>query len=704
MKTWIENSLSPMAAMRLLKDALKRRLTPAEFATGKSATLPIPKSLRDSIATAYGECTPRNVAGLIAAAMIAKDSPVSIATPTHSPDRRGLLQSKLSEQIATAIANKQITLAEASTGIGKSRVIATNALNLLREDPDAVVWIAVPTMQTLAHMLREIRLVMRDTDETPVPLFGSQQLFDPIRAAELINPDDSSQKLLDWIIDNAPPVSAHTKTIAESFESSVGFFMDDAVALYPAFPARECALRHLNEGCTASDAMRNMKQVGFKSRLVVTTHAMLSILNWNTPDRLPFHHLFVDEAHEIEPIAAKTLGADFAIMGFLSELKRGNFRGKKKAMSTAVELARMLQNCGLDDGIVRESHSELITAIAQAVRILTKLIRAKGASASLKDYLRDFERILDAIENNRQVFLSFSPIRRYPSIQCGTRSLRHFFTRLWERCRSATLLSGTLTTQANNYSYFLRILNIPTERSKCIAPVIAPWIAESTTVHIPCDNSIHALQYPGSDLHDNYSAWINRVSEHVDHITSQAVGGTLVLVNSFADLKALRARLKPKHGSRIIDSGPIQVTKEAFIQAYHANQKPIWIATGAAWTGLDLRDSNCDPEADKLLSDLVIARIPFGLAKHSTHLFRKHTAKKGFGFTFEQNEAVLRMKQGIGRLIRQDNTQKNLWILEGRAFGDQATHASRLVVQSVLAPYSNTKRYSLENEPACASA
>ena len=68
------------------------------------------------------------------------------------------------------------------------------------------------------------------------------------------------------------------------------------------------------------------------------------------------------------------------------------------------------------------------------------------------------------------------------------------------------------------------------------------------------------------------------------------------------------------------------------------------------------------PERDRLLTDLVLPRVPRG-TEHSPI----HQARRAWMPTAEQDRAAFQFRQGIGHLIRREGVRdRRLWVLDGR--------------------------------------
>jgi CRISPR type IV-associated DEAD/DEAH-box helicase Csf4 len=176
-----------------------------------------------------------------------------------------------------------------------------------------------------------------------------------------------------------------------------------------------------------------------------------------------------------------------------------------------------------------------------------------------------------------------------------------------------------------------------------------------------------ALARPETESEERFEQWYRNVSLTLKSIVDDAAGGTLVLCNSYDEIRALAPRLSPRRQPQIIAQEPdnsITRIKNAFVEMAREGNRPVWLATGGAWTGLDLTDETVtDPAKDNLLTDLVIVRIPLGRSRSVAHQIRVER----LGLDEEFVAAAFLLRQGIGRLIRREGVQnRRLWFLDGR--------------------------------------
>ena len=210
----------------------------------------------------------------------------------------------------------------------------------------------------------------------------------------------------------------------------------------------------------------------------------------------------------------------------------------------------------------------------------------------LREWHQAFRQMLDGRQN---VWLDFSPVVRTPRLTVGPSHLMRPFEALWDSCRAAGLLSGTLylpNADGRLSSGFLRMkLCVPRERALEINPVHPSWNFTAPTIYLPGEATARALTYPGTAEDEGGASEVHRWHEtlagHLSEISATALGGTLVLCCSYIDVRALSALLTDGLGGRLLSSlsgGSLRTSVEEFIQQSRKKARPVWLATGSAWT------------------------------------------------------------------------------------------------------------------------
>lgn len=354
-----------------------------------------------------------------------------------------------------------------------------------------------------------------------------------------------------------------------------------------------------------------------------------------------------------------------------------------KSVKAVQELSTLLQTSTLeDDGLVNLAQAD--DAIKSGIRLhlerISSLLKSKSYNNVERIDLvrRVISNTLAVLEGKStdSVYLTFSPDRRYPTISTGKSNLGLILGGLWKAIRGGAVLASATLYIKNQYGedkcdYICDILAIPSSRLHMTSPVIAEWVTSVPTLNIPSATAARAIARPRPPVDDArlIQDWLDNVAKRIEIIFKQARGGTLVLATSYAQLSVLNAHL---HDSGIPaeliyvqeKNRKLAVTEQAFREAHAKGQRPIWLALGAAWTGLNLREINTEIE-DTLLTDLVIVCCPFGMNR--TNTMNARIEAKSMNPIIK--EALMMLKQGLGRLMRDaTQTDRNIWFLDGRIY------------------------------------
>jgi len=184
--------------------------------------------------------------------------------------------------------------------------------------------------------------------------------------------------------------------------------------------------------------------------------------------------------------------------------------------------------------------------------------------------------------------------------------------------------------------------------------------ADELTLGSPFDYPKLALAYTPDDVPEpsqpGYQATLEKV---IAEVARAAKGRTMVLFTSWAPLRAARSRLPAAlaaDGVTVIaqgaDGSPRQLTEQ-----FKTTSKCLLLATGSFWEGVDI--------AGDALSVLVIARLPFNVPTDPVFAARSEQFEDAFS-QYAVPQAVLRFKQGFGRLIRRKTDRGVLVVLDKR--------------------------------------
>lgn len=177
----------------------------------------------------------------------------------------------------------------------------------------------------------------------------------------------------------------------------------------------------------------------------------------------------------------------------------------------------------------------------------------------------------------------------------------------------------------------------------------------------PFDYSQAALLYVPNDLPDptqpGYQAQMERT---ILEVISRLHGRTLVLFTSRAQLRttyqALREQLTGQ-GIKLLAQGIDESSRTRLLENFRRGSRVALFGTNAFWEGIDV--------VGEALSCVMLTRLPFAVPTDPVYAARAEQFDDPFG-QFAVPQAVLRLKQGFGRLIRSRTDRGAVVVLDRR--------------------------------------
>lgn len=453
--------------------------------------------------------------------------------------------------------------------------------------------------------------------------------------------------------------------------------------------------------------------------LLIVNHSLLfSDLKTNYNVLPEYHQLVIDEAHQIYQTALQHLGSDISlenvtrIIDNIYQLTGQNFYGLIKQRLGPLahqvpseswdifekKLDNIPENCELVMEQAKElfqllslivgaertfrfvaSHStqtwwetlniqieNLIGRIKAIIAVLESLISAlSGEDADeieelkyvLVGHQRELQALLDTLiivlnvnnpkqvtwlEQSSRLYLKTSPIEVSDILQ----------EKIFSRINSVILTSATLSI-SDSFEYFLRDIGLPeTTRT---AQVDSPF------------NYDRQMRFfvvkKGVDLKDSDSEKAKALSEFIVKVAEQMNGRTLVLFTAHKLLRETYASLHPKL-SRI----GIETLAQGFhgerstpLEAFKRTPRSVLLGANSFWEGIDLPGDT--------LSCVILVKLPFWPPSLPLIEARSEFLKSIGRDPFQElllPEAVIRFKQGFGRLIRSKGDRGVVILLDDR--------------------------------------
>jgi ATP-dependent DNA helicase DinG len=149
----------------------------------------------------------------------------------------------------------------------------------------------------------------------------------------------------------------------------------------------------------------------------------------------------------------------------------------------------------------------------------------------------------------------------------------------------------------------------------------------------------------------------------VQHFLAQSDGHAFVLFTSYQLLKQVAHAVAPwmtKHGLNIYSQAD-GTPRTKLIEMFKANPRGAVFGTDSFWAGVDVPGDT--------LTNVIITKLPFSVPDHPLLEARLESIRKLGGNPFRDYqlpEAVIKLRQGFGRLIRTANDYGSVVILDPR--------------------------------------
>jgi len=423
--------------------------------------------------------------------------------------------------------------------------------------------------------------------------------------------------------------------------------------------------------------------------LVVCNHALfmanlqLAALDPELALLGPREVLVFDEAHHLADVASNSLGlvfSDFRVMDFV---RRGRHllaraEGVADAAAEFNEAATRLEaaNHELFDRFPRLTRdrvrladlgeSEIERARAAAAETASRLesaattLRKSGLENEERESARKLAERAEVMARELPVLFDLGPdFASWVEVAAGRRQVRCTLHRhpvdvapdlaagVFENpgVRSALLTSATLAV-GNSFGFMRRQLGIADA---------AELIAAS-----PFDYAAQCLAYVPRDLSSpDDAAFPDELTERVSRILRATAGRAFVLFTSYRLLDEVAAKLAERLPYPVLRQG--EMPKWKLLERFKGTPSAVLLGTDSFWEGVDVHGEQ--------LSCVIITRLPFAVPEEPLEQARVERIEAQGGNAFREYSlprAVLKLKQGFGRLIRTRTDRGLFCVLDSR--------------------------------------
>lgn len=631
-------------------------------------------------------------------------------------------QEEMAAKVEKAFSSAAGAIIEAGTGIGKSFAYLVPAFLLIASNPDVKVVIATSTI-TLQKQLYDKDIpflldALHMQDRSAI-LYGRSNYICKRKLQEATD----SAKLLTYDEDNALSrlirfcERTETGSRTDIHDREVSFLALDLLSDEKDCLGKRCP--HYMD-CFLYEARRKAQN----ARITVTNHHLVLVdanVRWENdedfsePVILPgYTHLVFDEAHHLEAEATDLFSDRLSLAVLEAELdflsfKKGelenrciieflspydtsvdrfftkNFDGiQKKIRRDALSFFTLLKgiisrfssqrSVLLDEEFYRRERNnfsregevlaseiknlsnDLRAYLNSDIEEITAMIDIVGKTAerlsSMADILRSFfnfdsfsslisyTNLLD--DGNYEIVLS--PLLTGPLVK----------ERLLDRLKSWLFCSATLSI-GGNFEFFKSRLGISGDDDIEEGIFFSPFDYKRNLMYlIPQD----ARPFVNGDRE-----YVSYVSSMVEKAILSSSGGALILFTSIEMMRNVYNSVNQHIGDKmelLIQDN--RISRNALLKKFKENVDSSLFATSSFWEGVDA--------PGETLRLLVIVKLPFDVPSDPVNRARadyiNRTSDRGSFMTLTLPNAMIKMKQGVGRLIRSESDRGVVLILDGR--------------------------------------
>lgn len=411
------------------------------------------------------------------------------------------------------------------------------------------------------------------------------------------------------------------------------------------------------------------------SQLVVVNHhlfmADLSVRARGHSEVIPDYEAVVfDEAHQLEDVATQYFGLNVSTWR-LQRLRRDVERGLSQARRLTPQIALALTAVGHQtDALARLApetdetalwgEDDSLMELRQAARRLEELLgglharlseaadeddeleslanRAQAVTEELGFIIEadDSDYVYWAESRGRGMFLRASPIDVAPFLQdhLYARALPLVFT-------SATLAAG------GSFDYFKERMGLLDE-------------IEGQIVESPFDYARNTLLYvPKGFPVPNNPQYLERLTDEVERLLNISRGRAFVLFTSYRNLNHVSQALRDRLPWPLLIQG--EAPRTALLDRFRQDTHSVLMATHSFWQGVDVPGES--------LSAVIIDKLPFPRPDRPLIQARNQRLKEQGQdpfLSYSVPDAIITLKQGLGRLIRSRTDRGLLAVLDVR--------------------------------------
>ena len=268
----------------------------------------------------------------------------------------------------------------------------------------------------------------------------------------------------------------------------------------------------------------------------------------------------------------------------------------------------------------------------------------------LKEVRQSFCDLLDKEKSNYVYWVEFlGKDGKFIRIMYAPKEIDKITSRLLSNPNYGKILtSATLTTQDDDYSYYAKSIGLDN--------IIGINVLKEFSINSPYNYQDNTLIYYGNDLPNpnDKELYLEEIKARIKELVNITNGKSLILFTSKKDMHEVYEYLKDEVNF------PIYIQEDgkekALIENFQNEENSCLLGTGTFYEGIDIKGSS--------LSQVIIAKLPFPIVE-PVIMDKASIYTNGFKEVYLP-EMLIKLKQGVGRLIRSENDTGIISILDSR--------------------------------------
>ena len=601
-------------------------------------------------------------------------------------------QQEMAVAVARALEEDRHLVVEAGTGVGKSLAYLVPAILFALEQHKKAI-VSTHTINLQEQLLyKDIPILKKvlPVEFDAALMKGRQNYLCPRRLERALQ---SSKELFTGPEDN------ELNRIAEwASKTRDGSLSDLSIEPDPKVWAQVCSEAHICTQKTCGQNPRCFYQQARKKLLaadvIVLNHTLLFVLLGDPKEQeeresgflFPNDFIIFDEAHRVEQVASKQIGVGVSQYGLRSTIQRlYNSRTRKGLFTVMRDAAGVRLAAESIDDLEKffdavESKSDFrkgrefrvrdvdlvpdtITGRLVALQARIAEVVKRADDEILKAELQEFGRRIRDARDGISIFLEQSAPQhvywvertgktaQFLSLNAAPIDLAPVLRRMIFRDNATCVMtSATLAVGRADLAYFR-------ER-------IGATEAEPLQLGSPFDFQKQMKMFVVKKMPDPREATYQKELERwIAHFVEKTGGCAFVLFTSYRDMQQVAGEMQKffveKEMNLLVQGGGAPRSK--LLEQFKSEPRSVLFGTDSFWGGVDV--------PGEALSNVIITRLPFAVPDTPLIEAKLELVQERGGDAFTEYslpEAILKLRQGVGRLIRTKSDHGIIVILDNR--------------------------------------